>query len=100
MAPKCRQAFVPQYGNIIKAQQLAFTDPILGHLQVSPEHKGPQTESFRVGLGVLKNKLRTSVPEMSIAFQIRIRETVALEIAPLNGMCMERRDLAYRSLSH
>lgn len=40
-------------------------------------------------VGVLKNNLRSNVPAMSNAFQMRIREAVALEVAPLNGMCME-----------
>lgn len=82
-----------RYGNLANAQQLAFTEPILGHLQVPPEHKGPKSEAFRVVVGVLKNKLRSNVPGMSKAFQMRIREAVALEVAPLNGMCVWRRDL-------
>jgi hypothetical protein len=81
-------------------KQLAFTEPILGHLQVPPEHKGPKSEAFRVMVGVLKNKLRSNVPAMSSAFQLRIREAVALEVAPPNGMCVWRRDMAYQSSSN
>lgn len=51
-------------------------------------------------VGVLKNKLRSNVPAMSDAFQMRIREAVALEMAPLSGMCIWRKDLAYHSPSH
>lgn len=72
----------------------------MGHLQVPPEHKGPKSEAFRVMVGVLKNKLRSNVPAMSDAFQMRIREAVALEMAPLSGMCIWRKDLAYHSPSH
>lgn len=64
--------------------ELAFTEGILGHHQVPPEHKGPKSESFRVTVGVLKNKLRSNVPAMSNSFQMRIRDAVALEIALLN----------------
>lgn len=100
MALKSRLASVRQYGNLAKAQQLVFTEPILGHFQVPPEHKGPKSEAFRVMVGVLKNKLRSNVPAMSNAFQMRIREAVALEVTPLNGMCVWRRDLAYYSSLH
>ncbi|MCJ1400968.1 hypothetical protein MMC11_004179 [Xylographa trunciseda] len=87
MASKSRSAFVRQYWNLAEGQQLAFTEPILGHLQVPPEHKGPKSEAFRVMIGVLKNKLRSNVPSMSSAFQIRIEEAVALEVANLNDKC-------------
>ena len=96
---KRRPAYVSQSANLAKAPQLAFTEPILGHLQVPPEHKGPKSEAFRVMVGVLKNKLRSNVPAMSSAFQTRIREAIALEVAPLKGMCVWRRDLAYYSPS-
>ena len=86
MNPKSDPAFVRQYENVAKAHQLAFTEPILGHLQVPPEHKGPKSEAFRVMVGVLKNRLRSNVPAMSNTFQMRIREAVALEVAPLDGM--------------
>ncbi|KAL6714316.1 hypothetical protein ACLMJK_007739 [Lecanora helva] len=62
--------------------ELAFTDSILGRHQVPPEHKGPQSEAFRVTVGVTKNNLRSNVSAMSGAFQKRITEAVALEIAP------------------
>lgn len=97
MALESRLQFVRRFGNLAKAQQLAFTEGILGHHQVPPEHKGPKSESFRVTVGVLKNKLRSNVPAMSNSFQMRIRDAVALEIALLNGMCVWRRDLAYHS---
>ncbi len=100
MARKSPLTFVQDYRNLAKAQQLAFTEPILGHLQVPPEHKGPKSEAFRVMIGVLKNKLQLNVPTMSNAFQMRIKEAVALEVVPLNSMCVRRRDLAYHSLSH
>lgn len=81
----------------LNPQQLAFTEPILGHLQVPPEHKGPKSEAFRVMIGVLKNKLRSNVPAMSNMFQKRIIEAVASEVIPSNGMCAWRRSLAERS---
>ncbi|KAL9609612.1 MAG: hypothetical protein Q9167_005636 [Letrouitia subvulpina] len=59
-------------------------EPILGHLQVPPEHKGPKSEAFRVMVGVLKNRLRSSIPAMSDAFHARVREAVALEMASSN----------------
>lgn len=58
----------------------------MGHHQVAPEHKGPKSEAFRVTVGVLKNKLRSNVPAMSNALKMRIKEAVALEMAPLDGM--------------
>ncbi|PQE16361.1 cytochrome P450 protein [Rutstroemia sp. NJR-2017a WRK4] len=64
-------------------KQLAFTSPILGHLQVPPERKGPKSEAFRIMIGVLKNKLRSNVPAMSKNFQHRIKEAIDLEVAPL-----------------
>lgn len=100
MAFKSRPVFVRQFGNFAKARQLAFTEGILGHHQVPPEHKGPKSESFRVTVGVLKNKLRSNVPAMSNAFQMRIKEAVALEIPPMNGMRVRRRDNAYHSPSY
>ncbi|KAL9638274.1 MAG: hypothetical protein Q9164_001656 [Protoblastenia rupestris] len=72
--------------------ELAFTDSILGHLQVPPEHKGPQSEAFRVVVGVTKNKLRSNIRAMSNALQKRIREAVALEVVPLNGMSVYRKE--------
>ncbi len=80
------------YGMLAKAHQLAYTESILGHLQVPPEHKGPKSESFRVTVGVLKSKLRSKIPEMSSALQLRVKESVALEMVPQNGMGT---DLAY-----
>lgn len=74
------------------ALKLAFTEPILAHLQVPPEHKGPKSEAFRVMVGVLKNKLRSELPAMCDTFRVRIREAIALEVFPSKGMC-ERRDL-------
>ena len=50
-------------------------------------------------VGVLKNRLRSNVPAMSNAFQMRIREAVALEVDPLNGMCMEKRPCPPQSLA-
>lgn len=88
MTPKSRPAFVRRYGNFAEAVQLAFTESTLGHLQVPPEHKGPKSESFRVTVGVLKNKLRSNLPAMSNAIQMRIRDAVALEVAPLTGTCL------------
>ena len=82
---------VRQYGNLAEAKQLAFTESILGHHQVPPEHKGPKSESFRVTVGVLKNKLRSNIPAMSSAIQRRIREAVAMEVEPPKGMCIRRR---------
>lgn len=46
-----------------------------------------KSESFRVTVGVLKSKLRSNIPAMSNALKLRIREVVALEVAPANGMC-------------
>jgi hypothetical protein len=60
--------------------ELAFTGPILGHLQVAPEHKGAKSEGFRVMIGVLKNKLRTNVPAMSGSFHAAIEGAVSKEI--------------------
>ena len=67
-APKSRPVFVLQYGNRVKAQQLAFIEPILGHIQVPLENKGPKSEAFRVMVGVLKNKLRSNIPAMKNFF--------------------------------
>lgn len=61
--------------------ELAFTGPILGHLQVKPEHKGPKSEGFRVMVGVLKNKLRSNIPAMSGAFKKSISDAVKKEVA-------------------
>ena len=97
--PSLIQPFVWHYRNFAKAHQLAFTEPILGHLQVPPEHKGLKSEAFRVTVGVLKNKLRSNVPAMSNAFQMRIREAIASEVAPVDGMCM-RKDLANHTPLH
>ena len=99
MDPKFDPAFFCHYRNLAKAHQLAFTEPILGHLQVPPEHKGPKSESFRVTVGVLKNKLRSNIPAMSKAFQMRIKEAVALEVATVDGRCMSR-DLANHTPMH
>ncbi|KAL8825471.1 MAG: hypothetical protein Q9170_007776 [Blastenia crenularia] len=71
--------------DLAKACQLAFTEPILGRLQVPPEHKGPKSEAFRVMVGVLKNKLRSNVPTMSDALQRRVVEAVAAEVASSDG---------------
>ncbi len=87
MVPTSGPGFGEQYGNPAEARQLALTESILGHHQVPPEHKGPKSESFRVTVGVLKNKLRSNVPVMSNALRMRIRASVALEVAPSNGMC-------------
>lgn len=65
--------------------KLAFTAPILGGLQVPPEHKGPKSEAFRVMVGVLKNQLRSNMPAMSDAFRVRIRDAVALEVQESKG---------------
>ena len=86
-----------QYGRLTDAHQLAYTESILGHLQVPPEHKGPKSESFRVTVGVLKSKLRSKIPEMSSALQLRVKQSVALEMVPQNGM---GEDLAYYSHSY
>jgi hypothetical protein len=61
--------------------ELAFTGPILGHLQVKPEHKGPKSEGFRVMIGVLKNKLRSNIPAMSASFRSSIVSAFALEVS-------------------
>ena len=98
--PESRPAFVPEDEYLAKAQQLAFTEPILGHLQVPPEHKGPKSEAFRVMIGVLKNRLRSNVPAMSNAFQMRIKEAVALEVEPHPGMCAWKTNFAYHSPSY
>lgn len=74
-------------GTLLNKNQLAFTEPILGHFQVPPEHKGPKSEAFRVMIGGLKNKLRSNVPAMGSAFQNRIAQAIAMEVAPLDGMC-------------
>ena len=60
--------------------ELAFTGPILGHLQVAPDHKGPKSEGFRVMVGVLKNKLRSNIPAMSGAFRKSIEDAVTKEV--------------------
>ena len=86
--PKPRMAFARRYQNLAKSYQLAFTESILGHHQVPPEHKGPKSESFRVTVGVLKNKLRSNIPGMSGAIQKRIRDAVALEVVPPTGICV------------
>ncbi len=86
-----------QYGRLADAHQLAYTESILGHLQVPPEHKGPKSESFRVTVGVLKSKLRSKIPEMSSALQLRVKQSVALEMVPQNGM---GEDPAYYSHSY
>lgn len=61
--------------------ELAFTGPILGHLQVKPGHKGPKSEGFRVMIGVLKNKLRSNIPAMSAAFRASIVDAFAREVS-------------------
>jgi hypothetical protein len=61
--------------------ELAFTGPILGHLQVKPEHKGPKSEGFRVMIGVLKNKLRSHIPAMSASFRTSIVDAFVKEAA-------------------
>ena len=101
MVPEYCLVFLDNMEHLAKAQQLAFTEPILGHLQVPPERKGPKSESFRVVVGVLKNKLRSNVPTMNNAFQMRVREAVALEVKPSNGMCCIRiKVLDYHNFSH
>ncbi|KAM0801452.1 cytochrome P450 [Usnea florida] len=72
--------------------ELALTEPILGHHQVPPEHKGPKSESFRVTVGVLKNKLRSKIPAMSDSLKTRIKEAVALELAPLDDNPKQNQD--------
>ena len=75
----------------------------MGHLQVPPEHKGPKSEAFHVMIGVLKNKLQSNVPTMSDAFQMRIREAVALEVSPPSSMCVQRKRpymLEFLALTH
>ena len=98
MAPAPYSVIALQYQGFAKAQQLAFTEPILGHLQVPPEHNGPKSESFRVTVGVLKNKLRSNIPAMSRAFQMRIKDSMALELAPLDGMYAWRQPFVHHSL--
>ncbi|KAF2498144.1 cytochrome P450 [Lophium mytilinum] len=61
--------------------ELALTGPILGRLQVAPDHKGPKSEAFRVMIGVLKNKLRSNIPVMSEAFRAQISDAVRKEVA-------------------
>ena len=92
--------FAWQFWDFAEASQLAFTEPILGHLQVPPEHNGPKSEAFRVTVGVLKNKLRSNIPAMSNAFQMRIMEAVALEMTPLDRTWSWRENLAFHSPSH
>jgi hypothetical protein len=93
LTPKSRPTVLQQHKDFADTQQLAFTEPILGHLQVPPEHKGAKSEAFRVMIGVLKNKLRSNIPAMSSAFQMRIREAVALEVAPPKGTFVHRKAL-------
>ena len=54
--------------------QLAFTDPILGSHEISPERNGS------VGIGVLKKKLRAHIPALSKDLQERVEEATALEM--------------------
>ena len=61
MSPNLDPAFVRHYGDFEKAHQLAFTEPILSHLQVPSKHEGPMSEVFRVMIGVLKNRLWANV---------------------------------------
>lgn len=85
----------------LKKRQLAFTEPILGYLQVPPEHKGPKSEAFRVMIGVLKNKLRSNIPAMGSAFRARVAQAIAMEVAPLDGMHNRAEiALAYHSYRH
>ncbi len=60
--------------------ELAFTSPILGHLQVAPDHKGPKSEGFRVMVGVLKNKLRSNIPTLSSAFYKSVTDAMKREV--------------------
>lgn len=62
----------------------------MGHLQVPHETQGPNSEPFRVNVGVLKNKLRSKVPAMNMALKARVRDAVALEVAPRSGNHIER----------
>ena len=66
---------------------------MLGHLQVPPEQKGPQSESFRVTVNVAKNQLRSNVLAMSNALQKSVREAVALEIALVNGVYLSNEEI-------
>lgn len=65
--------------------KLAFTSPILGHLQVPPDHKGPKSEGFRVMVGVLKNKLRSNIPSMADTFRKNIKKALDLEMRPADS---------------
>ncbi|KAF1936520.1 cytochrome P450 [Clathrospora elynae] len=49
--------------------ELAFTGPILGHLQVAPEHKGPKSEGFV-----------SCIPAMSDGFRKTIADAVSKEV--------------------
>ena len=93
--PNLVQSWYGNVKNLAEAQQLGFTAPILGPLQVPPEHKGPKSEAFRVVVGVLKNKLRSNLSAMDNAFQTCISEAIALEVAPSNGKYECRGYFAY-----
>lgn len=85
---RCRQARPSrQEEDFAKTYQLAFTEPILGRLQVPPEHKGPKSEAFRVMVVILKNKFRSNVPAISDALQRRVVDAIASEVAPSDGKC-------------
>ena len=100
MAPISRSVFACQFQKFAEVHQLAFTESILGHHQVPPEHNGPKSEAFRVMVGVLRNRLRSKIPAMSNAFQMRIMEAVALEMMPLNRRCSWRKSLTFHNPLH
>ncbi|RDL35845.1 uncharacterized protein BP5553_06457 [Venustampulla echinocandica] len=81
-------------------QELAFTGPILGHHQVPRDNKGPKSEAFRVMVGVIKNKLRSNVPAMSDSLQMRIKEAIALEVAPPDGIARNDRNDIFLPLQY
>jgi hypothetical protein len=59
--------------------ELTFTGPILGHLQVVPDHKRPNSDELRVMVGVFKKKLQSNIPAMGSAFRKVIKDTVTKE---------------------
>ncbi|CAG8950411.1 hypothetical protein HYFRA_00006904 [Hymenoscyphus fraxineus] len=59
--------------------ELGFTNLVLGPFALIPEKDKIKSENFRVMIGVLKNKLRSNLPDMTNSFRLRINESIDLE---------------------
>ncbi|QSZ34439.1 hypothetical protein DSL72_006031 [Monilinia vaccinii-corymbosi] len=87
--PKLALALALHYLHFLDLARSDYTLAVLVespcHLQVPPEHKGPKSEAFRVMVGVLKNKLRANIPELSDSFWKRVKDATELEMRPLSS---------------